>query len=426
MSQDPWSDTFTGFSVSGSDVVVSEARGPQDLAALHARFCGLLRLAGLLIGPSEMARFATAVSDLNPATVRELRWIARITLTNTEQQRTVLDAVFDQVFLGRIDDASRGDSRAPLLPSGIEPGQKAPKSRDAAEVPNTPSGRLGRSGDQAESGSEDDEQESNSESVSMTTSAEERLRKKDFGSCSSAELVQLAGLIAGLKLQPPVRRSHRLRRGTYGSHHDLRRTLRASRRTAGDPIFLARKVLVDRPRRVVLLADVSGSMERYSRAYLYLMHAAVRALEAEAFTFATQLTRSTSVLRHHSPEVALHRAAQAADDWSGGTRIGVAVQSFLDGWGRRGLARGAVIVIISDGWESGDAGLLGEQMARLSRLAHRIIWVNPRKQQADYQPLVAGMVAALPTIDTFISGHSYEAMREVIAAISADRTTTRR
>ena len=115
----------------------------------------------------------------------------------------------------------------------------------------------------------------------------------------------------------------------------------------------------------------------------------------------------------------MHRASQAAEDWSGGTRIGVAVQSVLDGWGRRGLARGAVIVIISDGWESGDAALLGEQMVRLSRLAHRIIWVNPRKQQADYQPLVAGMVAALPAIDTFISGHSYEAMREVIAAISA-------
>jgi uncharacterized protein len=394
----------------------------EDVAALHARFCGLLRLAGLLIGPSEMARFATAVADLNPSTVRELRWIARITLTNTAQQRTVLDAVFDQVFLGRFDDASRGDSRAPLLPSGIEPGQTTPKSCDAAEVPQTPSGRPGRSGEQAESETDtDDEQETASESVSMTISSDERLRKKDFGSCSSAELVQLARLIAGLRLQPPVRRSHRLRRGSSGSHHDLRRTLRASRRTAGDPIFLARKVRVERPRRVVLLADVSGSMERYSRAYLYLMHAAVRALEAEAFTFATQLTRATSVLRHHSPEVALHRATQAAEDWSGGTRIGVAVQSFLDGWGRRGLARGAVIVIISDGWESGNAALLGEQMARLSRLAHRIIWVNPRKQHAEYQPLVAGMAAALPAIDTFVSGHSYEAMREVIAAISTER-----
>ena len=220
----------------------------------------------------------------------------------------------------------------------------------------------------------------------MSTSAEERLRKKDFGSCSSAELKQLAGLIAGLKLQPPIRRSHRLHMGTYGSHYDLRRTLRASRRTAGDPIFLARKVRVDRSRRVVLIADVSGSMERYSRAYLYLMHAAVRALEAEAFTFATHLTRSTSVLRHHSPEVALHRAAQAAEDWSGGTRIGAAVQSFLDGWGQRGLARGAVIVIISDGWESGDASLLGEQMARLSRLAHRIILVNPRNSRPTINP----------------------------------------
>ena len=142
VSLSSWSDAFSGLSVLGADDRSVAAQGPQDLAALHARFCGLLRLAGLSIGPSEMARFATAVGDLNPATVRELRWMARITLTNTAQQRTVIDSVFDQVFLGRIDDASRGDSRAPLLPSGIEPGQKAPKSREAANVPNTPRGVL--------------------------------------------------------------------------------------------------------------------------------------------------------------------------------------------------------------------------------------------------------------------------------------------
>ncbi len=138
-------------------------------------------------------------------------------------------------------------------------------------------------------------------------------------------------------------------------------------------------------------------MERYSRAYLYLLHAAVRSLKAEAFLFSTRLTRATILLRHHSPEVALHAATSATPDWSGGTRIGAAIESFLNGWGRRGLARGAIIVMISDGWEGEDVVLLQDQMARLSRLAHRIIWVNPRKQHADYQPLVAGMAAAYPT-----------------------------
>ncbi len=387
-----------------------------DLADICARFGALLHAGGVPTAPDRMARFGAAIVDLQPATTDALRLIARVTLTNSQAQISVLDAVFDQVFLGRFDDAVRGGGHTPVIPSGIEAGPR-PNHRPAgtpssAEAP----GLSSASG--AESGTITDTSDESRESVQMTLSAHEQLRAKDFGSCSSEELQQLAAMIGDLSLHPPRRRSHRRRPSIRGSHQDLRRTIRAARRTGGDPVRLAVKARVQRPRRVVLIADVSGSMERYSRAYLYLLHAAVRALTAEAFLFATRLTRATAVLRQHSPEVALERATASAPDWSGGTRIGEALRDFLDGWGRRGVARGSVVVIISDGWEGGDAHVLGEQMARLSRLAHRVVWVNPRKQHAGYEPLVAGMAAALPYVDIFVSGHSYAAMREVAEAIA--------
>jgi hypothetical protein len=161
-------------------------------------------------------------------------------------------------------------------------------------------------------------------------------------------------------------------------------------------------------------------MEAYSRAYLYLLHGAVRALQAETFVFSTRLTRLTRALRTSDPDRALRVAVDQTHDWSGGTRIGAAIKEFTDRWGRRGLARGAVIVIVSDGWESEDPDLLGEQMARLSRLAHRVVWVNPRLKSERYQPLVGGMAAALPHIDVFTSGHSLAALDDVLVAIAAD------
>jgi uncharacterized protein len=393
----------------------TRVRQQADLAALCTSFCVLLDAAGVPTPPDRIGRFATAVTDLQPDTAIALRWIARITLVGSRAQQSILDAVFDQVFVGLIDNATRGGEHAPTMPKDVLPSnRKKPKDNqdDASQPGSPPNGVPGSSSDQSA------DSETVSESVQMTASIDERLKNKDFGSCTSQELLELAALIGNLSLQPPIRRSHRRRAAANGSHYDLRRTIRSARRHGGDPVFLHRKARVVRERRVVLIADISGSMEKYTRAYLYLLHATVRALTAEAFLFSTKLTRATTALRHHSPEVALHRAGEAAKDWSGGTRIGDALSEFLNGWGRRGLARGAIIVIISDGWEGGDAQHLGEQMARLSRLAHRIVWVNPRKQHAEYQPLVAGMAAALPHIDTFISGHSYESMREVARAIA--------
>jgi uncharacterized protein with von Willebrand factor type A (vWA) domain len=167
----------------------------------------------------------------------------------------------------------------------------------------------------------------------------------------------------------------------------------------------------------VLICDISGSMEAYARAYLQLLWRGVTK-NAEAFVFATRLTRLTGTLRS-SPDLALERAGRKAPDWSGGTRIGDAIKAFNDGYGRRGLARGAVIVILSDGWDTGDPGVLAREMERLHRLAHRIVWVNPRKAAAGYEPLVGGMAAALPFVDAFVSGHSLAALDEVLEAVAA-------
>ena len=182
-----------------------------------------------------------------------------------------------------------------------------------------------------------------------------------------------------LRLATPIRRTRRYRRGRRGGQIDMRRTLRGSLRTGGDPIRLARRRRREQPRRLVMLCDISGSMEPYARAYLqFLTCAAGSGPDAEAFVFATRLTRLTRALASRHPQRAIQRAAAAAPDWSSGTRIGDALKAFNDHHGRRGMARGAVIVILSDGWERGDPMLVGREMQRLARLAHRIVWVNPR------------------------------------------------
>jgi hypothetical protein len=252
------------------------------------------------------------------------------------------------------------------------------------------------------------------------------LRRRDFADCTPDELAQLRRLVTAMRVAPPMRASRRHRRHHLGRSVDRRDTMRHARRTGGQPFELRMRRRSERRRRVVLIADVSGSMESYSRAYLYLLHGSVKALRAETFVFATRLTRLTRRLRVSTadPEQVLRAAVADVDDWAGGTRIGESLRAFNDRWGRRGLARGAVIVIVSDGWESGDPAELAEQMARLRRMAHRVIWVNPRAKSAEYQPLAGGMAAALPFVDRFASGHSLDALDEVICAISVTSRST--
>jgi uncharacterized protein with von Willebrand factor type A (vWA) domain len=198
----------------------------------------------------------------------------------------------------------------------------------------------------------------------------------------------------------------------------LRATLRLAHRTGGDPLRIVRRRHRDKPRRLVVLCDISGSMQAYARAMMQLLYCAADARRAEVFTFATRLTRLTPVMSATSPAMALRQAGQAAPDWAGGTRIGAAVKEFVDQHGRPGMARGAVVVIVSDGWDTGDPAVLGQQMARLSGLAYRIIWVNPRAARPEYRPLVGGMAAAWPHCDAVVSAHRLSAMSELTGALA--------
>jgi uncharacterized protein len=399
---------------------VSELLQGVDVARLAAGFGRLLHDAGLPVTPSRSARFALALRMVSPTTTDELYWTARVALVSDRLELPLFDRLFRHVFAGIFDPAeSRGDPNAP--PPASAGGDQHRESRRSKRPPVDGVGPepKGASAEARDTVSEDTGVSENPMPAMM--SAEERLRGKDFAVWSPEELHRLRHMMDHVVVHPALRRTHRLRRHPRGARVDLRATLRASRRTNGDPYRLICRRSRVRPRRVVLLADVSGSMEKYALAYLTFLHGAVRAVQAEAFVFATRLTRLTRELQLHDPVAALAQARLATPDWSGGTRIGETLAAFIDGWGRRGLARGAVVVIVSDGWAGDDPGVVGREMERLARLAYRIVWVNPRKQNPNYEPLVGGMAAALPFVDVFVSGHSVTALREVAAAIAAPR-----
>lgn len=393
-----------------------------DLAMAAAAFGDALHRAGIPVTPERSGRFAEALHVVLPATLDELYWSARVTLLSGPEQRESFDATFAYLFRGFSDVADyRGAQPPPLpwaLPSSERRGAATPDRPPGADAERRSGGVVLPGADPTES--DRAPEPAGAEGVLAAASADERLRAQDFAACTPDELARLAHLLTALSVGLTRRPARRWRTHHSGRRVDLRATMRRARRSGGQPVRLVRDRRLSRPRRLVLLADVSGSMAPYARPYLYLLHGAVRAARAEAFVFSTRLTRLTRALQASHPEQALRAAVGSAPDWAGGTRIGEAVRAFLDEWGRRGLARGATVVIVSDGWEGAAGGdLLGEQMARLARLAHRIVWVNPRRQSPRYQPLAAGMAAALPHVDAFVSGHSLEAMGEVIAAIRA-------
>jgi uncharacterized protein with von Willebrand factor type A (vWA) domain len=263
--------------------------------------------------------------------------------------------------------------------------------------------------------------------LAVRYSAIEVLRDQDLSALTPAEWAQAQRLISALGVASelrPSRRTRPSRRRGHG-HPDLRATVRRNMKTAGIPIRRSWRAPVERPRRLVLLLDVSGSMEPYARGLARFAHAAVmsrRSGQVEVFTIGTRLTRITRELTRRDPDTALARAADSVRDWSGGTRLGASLQEFNDAWGVRGTARGAIVVICSDGWDRGDPALIGSEMRRLSRVARRVVWVNPLKASPGYAPLARGMAAALPFVDQFVEGHavsSLERLAEIIAGNQA-------
>jgi uncharacterized protein with von Willebrand factor type A (vWA) domain len=386
-----------------------------DLPGFAAAFGRAVHAAGLPVTPERSAQFAHALSLAPPVTRSSLYWTARTVFVSGQEQIGLFDRVFAAVFDGLVDPASaRGDQNAPRLnePSPMPRQSGARAAEGLAEL----AARLAAA--DARPARDGAAEEDELELPVGAASSEERLAERDFASLEEDELRSLQALMRELALAPPLRRVRRMRRSPHGSRLDLRATLRASYRTGGDPSRRVLRRRLERRRRLVLLCDISGSMEPYTRAFLQLLHAAVGGAHAEAFVFATRLTRLTVALRGRQPDLAIERAAEAARDWSGGTRLGEALRRFNDSYGRRGMARGAVVVILSDGWERGDPALVEREMARLRRLAFRIVWVNPRKAGRGFEPLAGGMAAALPYCDAFVSGHNLRALTAVAEAIA--------
>ena len=404
----------------------------DDLALTAARFGAALRSAGVPADPGRCERFARAVTVARPTTGRALYLCALATLISSKAQIEALNRVFSAMFGSAGEPpASLGGQQAADVPgppgaSSSSPGDilsqaaRAARKHTAQEAP----GQLELPADaQVLAEGEDEDQAPGPEEETQAArralaSATERLAGKDFAELSPAELLMLSGLMRKLTLSVPLRRSRRPRPTAHGGRTDLRATLRHARRTGGHPLRLARRAPMMEPRRLVVLCDISGSMEPYARAMLQLLYCAAGGAEAEVFTFATRLTRLTGALAHTRPALALQQAGQAAPDWLGGTKIGESIKEFNNSYGRRGMARGAVVVIISDGWDTGDPEILGREMERLSRVAHRIVWVNPRTQSAEYRPLAGGMAAAWPYCDAVVSAHTLHALDDLTAALA--------
>ena len=255
--------------------------------------------------------------------------------------------------------------------------------------------------------------------LAVRWSRHEVLRARDFADYSVEELAEAHYLMERLRPVAATRRTRRLEPSRRTTRHpDLRRTARDALRTGGEPVRRSYRRPATKSRRIVLLLDVSGSMEPYARAYVRFIQAAVAGRSrVEAFAIGTRLTRITRELAGRDPDAAVTAAARRVVDWSGGTRLGAGLRQFNDEWGIRGLARGAVVVIVSDGWDRGEPTLLGAEMTRVSRVVHRLVWVNLLKATPGYAPLAGGMAAALPHIDAFVEGHSIDALERVVAEI---------
>ena len=389
-----------------------------DLPAVASAFSRRLHDAGVPVTAERAAWFAQALAIVEPISRRRLYFTARAAFVSDRAHVRAFDHVFFRVF-----GAEPVEEPSGLVPAAAEtvPAPADERRRSAQGLDSPPSGGATRSDAATRSPGE----VTHDELIPVLASDEEVLRSKRFDALEPDELARLYRLMTRLRIATPPRRTRRAKRDRRGERIDMRRTLRGSLRTAGDPIRLSRRRRRVVRRRIVMLCDISGSMEPYARAYLQFLTAAAggpSANRAEAFVFATRLTRLTRALSSRNPERAIQRAAAAAPDWSSGTRIGDALKAFNDRHGRRGMARGAVVVILSDGWERGDPALVGREMERLRRLAYRIVWVNPRVSARGFEARAGGLVAALPHCDALVSGHSLEALNEVVEAIGAARS----
>lgn len=378
----------------------------MDTAVRHAPdelllgFARALRAAGLPVTSDRAQTFVHAVAVVGLDDQRATYWAGRATLCSGPDDLERYDQVFHSWFVSQ---------------------EKGSVPREAPERTTPQTDLLDDEERSGESG------EVEQDEIRAMASAAEILRHRDIAAMDAREKARLAAMFGGLHPRAPRRTANR-RTAWHRGDLDASRTLRLMRARMGEPGPIAWRRRRTRARRVVLLIDVSGSMSSYADALLRLAHrfthatspsgAPLRSGDVEVFTVGTRLTHITRAMRMRDPEQAIVAAGQTVPDWSGGTRLGETMKVFLDRWGQRGTARGAVVVLVSDGWERGDTALLAEQMRRLHRLAHRVVWMNPHRGKVGYEPVQQGIVAALPYIDDFVAGHSMATFADLVEVVS--------
>jgi uncharacterized protein with von Willebrand factor type A (vWA) domain len=377
-----------------------ELRGIERLVA----FGRMLRARGLPVGTGRILAFCNAVTALDRLDRDGLYLAGRLTMVARKEDFDAYDQAFEQ-----------------WLPSDRErllselAGWQQDARVEEREVEMLAGDAISERKSDAGEGEADEEM-----TIGLVASGTEVLRAKSFEDLSEVERHEADAAIRSLAVALPLRRVRRYRAAPRGHRFDLRRTVRASLRTQGEPFRRAWRDRRSKRRPLVLLLDVSGSMSSYSRALLQFGYAAVRAGQrVEVFAFGTRLTRLTRALRRSEPDAALRQVSASVIDWEGGTRIGSSLKQLLDRYGQQGWMRGAVVVLCSDGLERGDPLVLAAQMARLGRVAYRLVWVNPLKGSPRYQPLARGMAAALPHVDAFLPGHNLQSLEALCEVLSA-------
>lgn len=368
---------------------------PHDRVALPVAFVRVLRQSGVEVPVGASVVFAQALAHMGIAARDAVYWSGRATLLRRPEDIPVYDAAFATFW-------ERAFATGASVIEDIATATLA--------IDDDTDDRCG------DSGGDDD-------TIAVRWSAIEVLRQRDFAQYTEAEFEQARVLLAQLKLRTPTQpaRRYHATRSPRQARLDVHRTVHRALATGGEPIRRSYRVRGQRPRRLVMLLDVSGSMEPYARAFVRFVHASMLSSRSvEAFAMGTRLTRMTRELQARDPDAAIAAAARRVVDWSGGTRLGEGLREFNDQWGVRGFARGAVVVVLSDGWDRGNPDLLGEQMQRLHRVAHRVIWVNPLKASEGYAPLARGMAAALAHVDSFVEGHSIDALTALARAIGEE------
>lgn len=386
-----------------------------DVGVFAAALTERLRTAGVEVGLSAAGRFSQGMTRCAPTDSTTLYWVARTCLVHDRSDFDAFDAVFAAVF---------EDSGLELRPHHREVGQAAVKTTGTLLRQSAPTGGLEEMAGRVESPNRPEIVDAGAENdgparvlPELMPSAIAELSDTPFDQLDRQELDLLGSWLEAMLVDFPTRRSRRSRGSKHHGRVDLRRTLMAARATSGEPIRLHHRQIQRRRRGVVMVADVSGSMESFTRIYLHLMRSLVTHGDAEVFTFTTSLRRVTVQLRDRDPQAAIDRLSDEVSDRFGGTRIAASVSELVTSPVWSNALRGSVVLVASDGWDADPPAELERQMVRLRRMAHRVVWLNPRSAAEDYEPLVAGMAVAMPFVDEFLSGHSLAAMRDVFAAL---------